>query len=55
MIEMTVKRVRRRMQILDNLKERRGSWKLKQEALDGTVWKILFGGGCGSVVTQTTE
>jgi hypothetical protein len=34
---------RRRMQILDNVKEKRGYWKLKEEALDRTVWRIGFG------------
>jgi len=28
-------------QPLDDLKEMRGSWKLKEEALDGTLWRTL--------------
>ena len=45
---------RRRKQLLDDLKETEGDWKLKQEAPDGTVWRTGFGRGCGPVVRQTT-
>jgi len=45
----------RRKQPLDHLKETRGYWKLKKEALGGTVWRTGYGGGCGRVETQTTE
>jgi hypothetical protein len=48
-------RVRRRKQLLDDLKEKRGYWKLKEEALDRTVWQTRFGWGCGPVVRQITE
>jgi hypothetical protein len=43
------------MQLLDDRKEMRGYWKLKEEALDRTVWRTRFGRGCGPVVRQTTE
>jgi hypothetical protein len=36
-IEVTGRRGRRRMQLLDDLKEKRGQWKLKEEALDRTL------------------
>jgi hypothetical protein len=36
-IEMTGRRGRRREQLLDDLKEKRRYWKLKEEALDRTV------------------
>jgi hypothetical protein len=49
---MTGKRGRKRKQVLDNLKERRGYWKLKEEALDRTVSRIRFGGGCGNRKTD---
>jgi len=49
---MTGKRGRRRKQILDNLKERRGYWKLKHETLVHIVWRIRFGGGCGTRKTD---
>jgi hypothetical protein len=54
-IEVTGRRRRRSKQLLDNLKENRGYWKLKEEALDRTVWRTRFGRGYGPVVRQTTE
>jgi hypothetical protein len=54
-IEMTGRRGRRRKQLLDDLKEKRRYWKLKEEALDRTQWKTRFGRGYGPVVRQTTE
>jgi len=53
--EMTGKRGRRSKQLLDGLKEIKGDWKLKEEALDGSVWRTRFGRGCGSVVTESVE
>jgi hypothetical protein len=32
----------RRMQLLDDFKEKRNYWNLKPEALDRTVWRIRF-------------
>jgi hypothetical protein len=49
---MTERRGRRRKQLLDDLKEKRGHWKLKEEALDRTLWRIRFGRGYGPVVRQ---
>jgi hypothetical protein len=43
MIEVTGRRGRRRKQPLDDLKEKRGYWKLKEEALEGTLWSTRFG------------
>jgi hypothetical protein len=54
-IEITVRRGRRRKQLLDDLKEKRRYWKLKEEALDHTQWKTRFGRGYGPVVRQTTK
>jgi hypothetical protein len=54
-IEMTGRRGRRRKQLLDDLKEKRRYWKLKEEALDLTLWRSSFGRGYGPVVRQTTE
>jgi hypothetical protein len=54
-IEMTGRRGRRRKQLLDDLKEKRRYWKLKEEALDRTLWRTCFGRGYGPVVRQTTE
>jgi hypothetical protein len=53
-IEMTGRRGRRRKQLLDDLKEKRRYWELKEEALDRTLWRPRFGRGYGSVVRQTT-
>ena len=40
---------------MDDLKEMRGYYKLKEEALDHTLWRKGFGSGCGPVVRQTVE
>jgi len=40
-------------QLLDDLKEMRGYWKLRAEALDLTLWRTGFGIGYGTVVRQT--
>jgi hypothetical protein len=45
----------RRKQLLDGLEVKTEHWKLKKAALDGTVWRIRFVGGCGPVVRQTAE
>jgi len=54
-IEVTGRRGRRRRKLLDDLKERRGYSRLKEEALDPTMWKARFGRGFGPVVRQTTK
>ena len=50
---MTGRRRRRRKQLLDDFKEKRGYCKLKEEAVARTVWRTWFGRGCGPVVRQT--
>jgi hypothetical protein len=54
-IEVTGRQGRRRKQILDNLKEARRYWKLKEEAPAHNLWRTRLGRGYGPVVTQTTE
>jgi hypothetical protein len=54
-IEMKGRRGRRRKQLLDDLKGKRIYWKLKEEALDRTLWRSRFGRGYGPVLRQTTE
>jgi hypothetical protein len=54
-IEMTGRRGRRRKQLLDDLKEKRRYWILKEDALDRTQWRTRFRRGYGSVLRQTTE
>ena len=39
-------------QLQDDLKEKRGYWQLKEEALDHTLWKTRFGRCYGPVVRQ---
>jgi hypothetical protein len=41
---------RRRKQLLDDLGDRRGFSRLKEEALDHIKWRNRFGRGCGPVV-----
>jgi hypothetical protein len=54
-IEMTWRRGRRLKELLDDLNETWGYWKLKEEALDRTIWRTCFVRGYGLVVRQTTE
>jgi hypothetical protein len=45
-LEVTGRRVRRRKQLLADLKEKRGYWKLKEKALVHTLRGTLLGRGC---------
>jgi hypothetical protein len=54
-IEMTGRQGRRSKQLLDDLKEKRRYWKLKEEALDRRLWRTRFGRGYGPVVRQTAD
>ena len=54
-MEVTGSQGIRRKQLLDDLKETRVYWKLKDEAVDYTLWRTRFGIGYGPVVRQTTE
>ena len=49
-IEVTRRRGRRRKNLPDDLKDRRGYFHLKEEALDRTMWRNHFGRGFGPVV-----
>jgi len=53
--EVTGRRGRISKELLDDLEEMRGCWKLKEEALDSTLWKTHFGRGYGPVARQTNE
>jgi hypothetical protein len=46
---------RRRKQLLDDFKETREYWTLKEETLDRSLWRKSFGRGRGPDVRQTTE
>jgi len=54
-IEVAGRRGRRRKQLLDDLKEKKGYRKLKEEALDRTVWRTGFVRGYGPVLRPTAE
>jgi hypothetical protein len=54
-IEVTGRQRRRRKKLLDDLKERRGYFHLKEEVLDRTMWRARFGRGFGPVARQTTK
>jgi hypothetical protein len=54
-MEVTRRRGRTRQQLPDDLKEMRGYWKLKAEALYRTQWRTRFGRDYGLLVRQTTE
>jgi hypothetical protein len=49
------RRVRRRKQLLEDIKEKTRYWKLKEEALDRTQWRTHIGRDYRPVVIQTTE
>ena len=54
-MEVTRRRGRGRKKLLDDIKDRRGYSHLKEETLDGTMWRNHFGAGFGPVVRQNTE
>jgi hypothetical protein len=54
-IEMMGRRGRRHKQLLDDVKENRRYWKLKERALDRTMWRTRFGRGYGPVLRQRRE
>jgi hypothetical protein len=47
------RRGRRPKQLLDEIEGMRRYFKLKEEALDSTLWGTGFGSGCATVVRQT--
>ena len=54
-IEVRGRRERRRTQLSDDLKETRGYWKLKEEAVNRPLWRTRFGRVYEYVVIRTTE
>jgi hypothetical protein len=54
-IEVTVRRGRTRKQLLDDFKENRRYCKLKEEALDCTLWRTRIGRGYGPVARLQNE
>jgi hypothetical protein len=49
-VGVTERRERRRKQLLDDLEEKRGYWKLEEGTLRHSLWRIHFG-----LVRQTTK
>jgi len=41
---------RRRKDLLDRVNKENGYWNVKEEALDRSAWRTLYGRGYGSVV-----
>ena len=54
-IEVTGRRGRKSRKLLDDLKEMRGYFHLKEEALDRTMWRARFGRDFVPVVRQTVK
>ena len=54
-IQVAGRRGRRRKQLLHDFKKKRGYCKLKEEAVDRTVWGTRRGRGCGPVVRHIAE
>jgi len=54
-IEVTGRRGRRRTKPLDDLKERRWYFHLKEDPVDRTMWRACVGRGFGPVVRQNTK
>jgi len=54
-IEVRGRQGRRRRNLLDGLKERRGYSHLKEEALVRTMWRARFGRGFGPIVQQAVH
>ena len=54
-MEVTIRRGRRHMKLLDDHKDRRGYCHLMGEGPDHTMWSNRFRGGFGQVVRENTE
>jgi len=50
----TGRRGKRRIQLLDDLKDKGKYWTLKEEALDRAVWRACFASSYGPVTRETT-
>jgi hypothetical protein len=54
-MEVTRRRGRRRRKLLDDLKDGKGYFYLKEEALDRPMWRNRFRGGFEPIVRQNAE
>jgi len=53
--EVTGRGGKRRKQLLDDFTEKRGYWKMKEKAVDRSVWRNGFVRGSGPGVWQAAE
>jgi hypothetical protein len=51
-MEVMERRRRRLKQLLDDIKETRGYWKLEEEALDRSLWSNGFKNGYGYILVM---
>ena len=51
---MKGRRGRKRKKLLDDLREKRRYWKLKERAPDRSLWGTDFGRGRGPLLRQTS-
>jgi hypothetical protein len=49
-MEVRLRQGRRRNQLLGDIRENRGCWKLREEALDHTIWVTRLGRVYGPTV-----
>jgi len=54
-VACTRRRGRRHKQLLDDLREKRKYWNLKEEALNCASWKTRFGRGYRPVARETAK
>jgi hypothetical protein len=54
-VEGTRKRGRKCKQLLDDVEEKTKYWNLKEEALDGTLWRTRFGRGYEPVARRCMQ
>jgi hypothetical protein len=54
-IEVTGRQGRRRKELLDDVKEKRGYCKSKEEALGPAMWRTRFGRSYGPALRQTVK
>jgi len=51
-MEVTGRRERKRKKLLDDCKETRGCWKMKESALNRALWKARFGSSLGEATEK---
>ena len=54
-MDVTIRRDRRHKKLLDDLKEGKGYFNLREDVLNRSMWRNRFGGAIGPVIRQTAE